>query len=50
MDIPSGDSILSKAEKKDEEEKYEINLQYHFYLSFFAIIYLGSYFFPGIIL
>ena len=49
MDMAKGDLILNNTEKIDEEEKHEINLQYHFYLSFFAIIYLGSYFFPGII-
>ncbi len=35
---------------KDEIEKQEIKLQFHFYLTFFAFIYLGSYFLPGIIL
>ncbi|MFX1392868.1 MAG: hypothetical protein ACFFAH_04755 [Promethearchaeota archaeon] len=49
MDLAKEDLILSKKEKTDEEENHEINLQYHFYLSFFAIIYLGSYFFPAII-
>ena len=43
------DREIINPEKKNVEEEHEINLQYHFYLPFFAIIYLGSYFLPGII-
>ena len=43
------DPEIINPKKKNGEEEHEINLQYHFYLPFFAIIYLGSYFLPGII-
>ena len=43
------DPEIINPKKKNSEEEHEINLQYHFYLPFFAIIYLGSYFLPGII-
>jgi len=45
----NGEDLISN-NNKDEIEKQEINLQFHFYLTFFAFIYLGSYFLPGIIL
>ncbi len=40
---------INNTEEKKGEKEQEINLQYHFYLTFFAIIYLGSYFLPGIV-
>jgi acetyltransferase-like isoleucine patch superfamily enzyme len=49
MAIANENLIPSKSEKKDDEEKHGVNLQFHYYLPFFAIIYLGSYFIPGII-
>ncbi|MFW9898687.1 MAG: hypothetical protein ACFFDO_05445 [Candidatus Thorarchaeota archaeon] len=49
MDIANENLILSNSEKEDEEEKHGVNLQFHYYLPFFAITYLGSYFIPGII-
>ena len=45
----SEESTLDNNHKEELEERKEIALQFHFYLTFFAIIYLGSYFLPGII-
>ena len=39
---------INNTEEKKGEKEQEINLQFHLYLTFFAIIYLGSYFLPGI--
>ncbi len=39
----------NQPKKRIDEEKHEINMQYHLYFVFFLAIYLGSYFIPGII-
>ena len=44
-----GEPKINNPEKEKGDKEQEINLQFHFYLTFFAIIYLGSYFLPGIV-
>ena len=45
----TSEESTSDDNNKEILERKEIALQFHFYLTFFAIIYVGSYFLPGII-
>ena len=49
MSETSEESTSDNNHKEALEERQEIALQFHFYLTFFAIIYVGSYFLPSII-